>query len=108
MGRGKAMKTYTQFNAPGRMRIVAVLKSPAFHALPGAMPSLAVWLRLPPLEIITFCLTSLALSNGFYRYQRWDVSRIQDWSFIQWGEFVARGFIRARGMLLLPLILPFF
>ena len=102
------MKTYTQFNAPGRMRIVAVLKSPAFHALPGAMPSLAVWLRLPPLGIITFCLTALALSYCFYRYQRWDVSRIQDWSFIQWDECIAGAFIGTGNSVLVPLVMQLF
>ena len=63
---------------------------------------------LPPLGITTFCLTALGLSYGFYRDQRWEASRIQDWSFIQWGEFIAGAFIGTGGMLLLPLIRSFF
>lgn len=106
------MKTYTQFDAPGRMKIVptwAAIKSMVLHALPGAMvgamPIMAVWLRMPPVYLLTFCATALALSYGFYRYQRWEASKIEDWSFIQWGEFVAGAFIGAGVMLLLPFTL---
>ena len=109
------MQTFTPSDAPGRLEhrlsprpVLGALIHGVPGVMVGAMPILAVWLRLPPLGIITFCLTALALSYGFYRYQRWEASRIQDWSFIQWGEFVAGGFIGAGGMLLLPLILPFF
>ena len=109
------MKTFTQFDAPGRMKIVptwAALKSAVLHAVPGAMagamPLLAVWMGLNALGVVVFCLVSLALSYGFWRYQRWESRVIQDFSSIQWGEYVTGAFIGAGAVLLLPLILGFF
>ena len=113
------MQTFTPSDAPGRMEHKLSwrsIKGALLHEVPGvlvgAMPILAGWFRLPPLGILTFCATALALSYGFYRYQRWEAAKIEDWSFLQWGEqwgeFVTGGFIGAGGMLLLPLILLFF
>ena len=109
------MQTFTPSDAPGRMEHKLnwrSIKGAIIHGAPGAMvgamPILAVWFRLPPLGVITFCATALALSYGFWRYQRWEQRVIEDWSFLQWGEFVTGAFIGAGGMLLLPLLLPFF
>ena len=109
------MRTFTQDDAPGRMKILLTwraAKSAALHALPGAMvgamPLLAVWMDLGSTGTAVFCLLALALSVGFWRYQRWESRVIQDFSFIQWGEFVTGAFIGAGAMLLLPLILGFF
>ena len=109
------MQTFTPSDAPGRLvhkLSWRSIKGAVLHGVPGvlvgAMPILAVWLRLPPLGILTFCATALALSYGFYRYQRWEAAKIEDWSFLQWGEFVTGGSIGAGGMLLLPLILLLF
>ena len=84
------MQTFTPSDAPGRLEhnlSWRSIKGAVLHGVPGvlvgAMPIMAVWLRLPLLGILTFCATVLALSYGFYRYQRWEASRIQDWSFLQ-------------------------
>ena len=106
------METFTPSDAPGRMEhnlSWRSVKSAIIHVVPGmmvgAMPILAVWLRMPPMYLLTFCVTALALSWGFYRYQRWEASRIQDWSFIQWGEFVAGAFIGTGTAILAPVLL---
>ena len=67
---------------------------PAFW--PGACLFWAVWLRLQPAGVAAFCATALALSYGFWRYQRWESRIIEDWSFIRWGEYVTGAFIGAR------------
>ena len=69
------------------------------------MTILAVWLRLSPLGILTCCATALALSYGFYRYQRWEAAKIKDWSFLQWGEFVTGGFIGAGAAIAAPFLI---
>ena len=109
------MKTFTQHDAPGRMKIVptwAAFKSAVLHAVPGmmvgAMPLLGVWMDLGALSTLVFCFLALGLAVGFWRYQRWESRVIQDFSFIQWGEFMTGAFIGAGAVLLLPLILGFF
>ena len=106
------MQTFTPSDAPGRMErrlSRGSIKGAVLHGVPGvlvgAMPILAVWLRLPPLGILTFCATALALSYGFWRYQRWEQRVIEDWSFLQWGEFVTGAFLGAGGALLAPIFL---
>ena len=87
------MQTFTPSDAHGRLEHILSPRSvlsALIHGVPGvmvgAMPILAVWLRLPPPGILTFCATALALSHGFYRYQRWEAAKIEDWSFIVSGR----------------------
>ena len=71
------------------------------HAHPGRLaPGSRPWGSSPS------ALTALALSYGFYRYQRWEAARvIEDWSFLQWGEFVTGAFIGAGVAVFAPLVI---
>ena len=109
------MKTFTPSDAPGRLeRSMSwrAIKSAVLHTLPGilagAMPVLAVSLELRTADVAALCATALALSYGFWRYQRWEAAKIEDWSFIQWGEYVTGAFIGAAVTLVLLVALHFF
>ena len=89
------MRTYTPSDAPGRLEhrlasrsVLSAVVQSLPGMLAGAMPVLAVWLRLSAVGVLAFCLTSFRMSYGFYSYQCWESSRNQDWSFIQWGEYI--------------------
>ena len=108
-------QTYTPSDAPGRLEHKLTwrsIQSAVLHGVPGvlvgAMPVLGVWLRLPPVHLLAFCATALALSYGFWRYQRWEGRVVQDWSFLQWGEFVTGAFIGAGVSVLAPVLLNYF
>lgn len=72
------------------------------------MPILAVWMGLGLVGVAAFCATALALSYGFWRYQRWEQRVIKDWSFLQWGEFVTGAFLGAGAATLIPLVMYLF
>ena len=81
-----------------------VVPHPA-RVLSGGLPFLPLWLRLDLVSIPLFvasvavCLAvALALAVGFWKYQRWEDRAIKDWSFIQWGEFVAGATLGAIAM----------
>ena len=82
---------------------------------PVGLPFLSLWLRLDLVSIPLFvaavvvCLAvALALAVGFWKYQRWEDRAIKDWSFIQWGEFVAGATLGAIAMTVVLLLTALF
>ena len=82
------------------------------HALPGTvsggLPFLALRLGLDPAGVAVFMAVSLALAVGFWKYQRWEDRKIEDWSFIQWGEYVSGAVLGAVAMTIVLLLNSFF
>ena len=66
-----------------------------------------MWLGLGVISVVVYCLTTTLQSYVSWRHQRWESRMVQDWSFIQWGEFVTGTLIGTRAMLLLPVVLGF-